>query len=40
MCVSEFTITGQTENQEVHRLTAKLEWPLEPATETARETGP
>lgn len=40
MCVSEVAIIGQTDNPEIHRLTAKLEWPLEPSTEIAREATP
>lgn len=40
MCVSEIGIVGQADNPEVQRLTARMEWPIEPSTEVAKGATP
>ncbi len=39
LCVSDIGIVGQPENPEMQRVTLRMEFPVEPATETAKEGG-
>lgn len=38
-CINEFGITGQPDLPELQRLTVRMEWPIEPATESGKGGG-
>jgi hypothetical protein len=38
-CISEIAITCQQDNPELQRLTVRMEWPIEPATESGKGAG-